>query len=247
MKLGIQALCRKGPVRGNNEDAVSVGGLFLRDDSAELSAGTPADGFFYLLVSDGMGGHENGEEASEFALGEIREQLALHQIRPDSFEDDIREAARYISFKLNRFAADRGQALPMGCTLTGAVWHYGKAWLINAGDSRTYRFRGGVLRQLTTDETERGITGDPDADKRLLNCLGGGQDGRLTVESLDGKLTEGDILLICSDGLTDMVSDERIEDALSGGASAEDLFRLACEGGGADNISIILARIESDV
>ena len=243
MKLSIDALCQKGLVRENNEDALAVGGLFLRDDATSLNVETSPDGFFYLLVSDGMGGHENGEEASEFTLNEIKEQFSLYQINPDRFEDDIREAAHYISYKLNSLAADRQQLHPMGCTLTGVVWHYGKVWLINAGDSRTYRFRGGMLRQLTTDDTERGITGNPEASKYLLNCLGGGCDGRLDVEDLDGKLIEGDILLICSDGLCDMVPDEQIEAALSEGASAADLYRMACEGGGVDNTSIILAKI----
>lgn len=243
MKLDIQAICHKGLVRDGNEDAVSVSGLFLRDDSAELTVDTPDDGFFYLLVADGMGGHEKGEEASRFALDEIKEQLSFHQIKPDTFEDDIREATKYIAFKLNRAAADQGQAKPMGCTLTGVIWHYGRIWLVNAGDSRTYRYRGGILRQLTTDETERGITGDQNASKLLLNCLGGGCDGRLVIDDLEGKLMPGDILLICSDGLCDMVSDEDIETAISEGASAADLYRMACEGGGVDNTSVILAKI----
>ena len=71
MKLDIQAICHKGLVREGNEDAISVSGKFLRDDSASLVVDTPDDGFFYLLVADGMGGHEKGEEASEFALDEI--------------------------------------------------------------------------------------------------------------------------------------------------------------------------------
>lgn len=243
MKLEIQAACYKGLVRDNNEDAVSVSGLLLREDSVALAVDIPDDGFFYLLVADGMGGHDKGEEASAFALDEIKEQLALHQIRPDSFEDDVREAARYITFKLNRAAADQGQARPMGCTLTGVLWHYGRTWMVNAGDSRTYRFRGGVLRQLTTDDTESGITGDPDAGQLLLNCLGGGCKGSLAVEDLDGKLLPGDTLLICSDGLYDMVPEEDVEEALSGGAGAVDLYRMSCEAGGADNTSIIIAKI----
>lgn len=97
MKLDIQAICHKGLVRGNNEDAVSIGGLLLRDDSASLSVSTPDDGYFYLLVSDGMGGHEDGEEASRFTLDEFKEQLVLHQISPERFEDEAREAASYIS------------------------------------------------------------------------------------------------------------------------------------------------------
>ena len=132
----------------------------------------------------------------------------------------------------------------MGCTLTGVVWHYGRTWLVNAGDSRTYRYRGGMLRQLTVDDTERGLTGDPMASKLLLNCLGGGSDGLLSVEDLDGKLLDGDVLLICSDGLCDMVSDEAIEAALDEGAGAADLLRMACAAGGVDNVSIILATVQ---
>ena len=245
MKLAVQALCHKGLVRDGNEDAVSLGGLLLRDDAMTLTVETSADGMFSLLVADGMGGHEKGEEASRFALDELQEQFVFHQIQPDSFEDDIREAARYITFKLNRAAADSGQVFPMGCTLSGVVWHYGHIWLVNAGDSRTYRFRGGMLRQLTIDDTERGITGDPTASKLLLNCLGGGTDGRLAVEALDGRLLEGDTLLICSDGLCDMVPDDVIEAALTDAATASDLYRLACEAGGADNVSILLATVQS--
>ena len=247
MRLSVEAICHKGMVRDNNEDAVAVGGMFLRDgDIKPITLSVSDDGFFYLLVADGMGGHEKGEEASQFALDEIQEQLSLHQVQPDTFEDDIREAARYISFKLNRSASEQGQAHPMGCTLTGVIWHYGKTWLVNAGDSRTYRLRDGMLCQLTTDETERGITGDPNASKLLLNCLGGGAEGRLAVQNMDGRLLEEDTLLICSDGLCDMVSNEEIESALSGGATAEDLFRWACEAGGVDNISIILAQVLSE-
>ena len=243
MRLGIQAICDRGLFRDKNEDALSVNGVFLRDDAVELSVDIPEEGFFYLLVSDGMGGHEKGEEASRFALDEMEEQLAFHHIQPDSFEDDVREAARYINFKLNRAAAADGQQRPMGCTLSGVVWHYGRIWLLNAGDSRTYRFRDGMLRQLTVDDTERGITGDPAAGKLLLNCLGAGADGLLSVADLGGKLFEGDILLICSDGLCDMVPDDGIEAALADGATASDLCRMACDAGGADNISIILARV----
>ena len=220
-----------------------MNGFFLRDDSVDLTVDIPEEGFFYLLVSDGMGGHEKGEEASRFALEEMEEQFSFHHIQPDRFEDDVREAARYINFKLNRAAAEDGQQRPMGCTLTGVVWHYGRIWLVNAGDSRTYRFREGVLRQLTVDDTERGLTGDPEASKLLFNCLGAGADGLLCVEDLGGKLLEGDILLICSDGLCDMVPDEGIEAALSEDATASDLLCLACDAGGADNVSIILARV----
>ena len=245
MKVEIDALCQKGLVRDNNEDALSVGGIILRDNVTNFTVDISEDGFFYLLVSDGMGGHEDGEEASEFTLNELKDKFEQQMIDANNFEDDMRKITNTISIQLNQMAAEKGQQLPMGCTLTGIVWHYGRLWLVNAGDSRTYRYRNGMLRQLTIDETERGITGDPNAEKYLLNCIGAGQDGRLTIIDMEGKLLEDDILLISSDGLTDMVTDEQLEEALEEGATAADLYRLACEGGGIDNVSVILARIKS--
>jgi len=244
MKVEIDALCQKGLVRDNNEDALSVGGFILRDNVTNITVDTPEEGSFYLLVSDGMGGHDDGEEASEFTLNEIKKKFDDKMIGAETFEDDMRDITNAISMELNRMAAEKGQQLPMGCTLTGLVWHYGRIWLVNAGDSRTYRYRNGMLRQLTIDETERGITGNPNADKFLLNCIGAGQQGRLTIIDMEGKLLEDDMVLVCSDGLTDMVTDEQLEEALAETPTAADLYRLACEGGGVDNVSVILARIK---
>lgn len=249
MKIDIQAICDKGRVRENNEDALSIGGVFLRDDAMNLTVDVQENAVFYLLVSDGMGGHEKGEAASEITLDEMKEQFAMNEIQPDTFSDDVNEAGKYISFKLNNAALAQGQTKPMGCTLTGVVWHYGKIYLINAGDSRTYRFRGGILRQLTTDQTERGITGNPQASKALLNCIGGGLTGKILTDDITSKIVEGDVILICSDGLTDMITDDEIEALLNEGITAdgmadglaEKLKEKACESGGYDNVSIILA------
>ncbi len=274
MKLDIQAICHKGMVRENNEDALSIGGLFIRDDSYSITVNTPEEGFFYLFVSDGMGGHENGEEASATTLECLHEHFDAGRISEEDFEEDLRKCVHDISDRLNALAHERGQEHPMGCTLTGIVWHHGKVRAINAGDSRTFRFRNGILRPLTTEDTERGLTGDPSASKLLLNCVGGSCEGRLTIESLDGKLMAGDRLLICSDGLTDMVAEDEIEAILNDGCvtagqvhdtdygsensidgaqsdtdcdrkdmTISTLFRTACENGGADNISIILATV----
>lgn len=251
MKIHIQALCHKGMVRENNEDAISINGVYLRDDSIKLTVEANDKGYFYLLVSDGMGGHEKGEAASEISLSEIKEQFAFFDIKPETFERDMQEAGHYISFKLNRAAHDQGQEKPMGCTLTGIVWSFGETYLINAGDSRTYRFRDGMLRQLTTDQTERGYTNNPEASKALLNCLGGGLDGKIMVERITGKIIEDDLVLVCSDGLTDMLTDDEIEAILRAGLTehdmvdglAEQLKEKACELGGYDNISIILAKL----
>lgn len=264
MKLEIQAICHKGLVRQNNEDAISIGGILLRDDSVSLSVTVPEDGYFYLLASDGMGGHENGEQASLQTLEGMKRFFETGQT-PDSsgpiddFDEALRGVARDISCRLNDQAATEGQDRPMGCTLSGVIWYYGSVRLINAGDSRVYRMRGGIVRQLTTDDNERGLTGDPQASKLLLNCIGGGTEGHLDIRSLDGKIRPGDILLICSDGLSDMVETDELETVLSAAGceleseeapgtegldrTATDLLRIACEHGGHDNISIILARV----
>ena len=251
MKIDIQAICDKGRVRENNEDALSIGGTFLRDDAINLTVDVQENSVFYLLVSDGMGGHEKGEEASEITLEELKEQFAMNEIQPKTFSDDMNEAGKYISFKLNNAAYDQGQLKPMGCTLTGVVWHYGKIYLVNAGDSRTYRFRGGILRQLTTDQTERGITDNPQASKALLNCIGGGLTGTILTDDITNKIIDDDVLLICSDGLTDMLTDDEIEALLNEGVTtdgmesglAEKMKEKACEAGGYDNVSIILAKL----
>ena len=264
MKLEIQAICHKGLVRQNNEDALSIGGILLRDDSVSLSVTVPEDGYFYLLASDGMGGHENGEQASLQTLEGMKRffetgQTPVSSGPIDDFDEALRGVARDISCRLNDQAATEGQDRPMGCTLSGVIWYYGSVRLINAGDSRVYRMRGGIVRQLTTDDNERGLTGDPQASKLLLNCIGGGTEGHLDIRSLDGKIRPGDILLICSDGLSDMVETDELETVLSAAGceleseeasgtegldrTATDLLRIACEHGGHDNISIILARV----
>lgn len=251
MKIDIQAICDKGRMRENNEDALSIGGTFLRDDAINLTVDVQENSVFYLLVSDGMGGHEKGEEASEITLDELKEQFAMNEIQPQTFSDDMNEAGKYISFKLNNAAYDQGQLKPMGCTLTGVVWHYGKIYLVNAGDSRTYRFRGGILKQLTTDQTERGITDNPQASKALLNCIGGGLDGKILTDDITNKIIDDDVILICSDGLTDMLTDDEIEALLNEGVTtdgmenglAEKMKEKACEAGGYDNVSIILAKL----
>jgi protein phosphatase len=244
MKLEIQALCQKGIVRDNNEDMVSVGGILLRDNEMAFPVELNDNSQFYLLVADGMGGHEHGERASEGLLNFLNDCFKENVFTSENIEDELRSRVKAFSDRLNQEAEAEGQSRPMGCTLTGVVWMNGRAYLLNAGDSRTYRMRNGILRQLTTDETPRGITGDPMAEKWLLNCIGGGAEGRLTVYEITERLLDGDVLLICSDGLTDMISDESIETILADyPQSAQELYEVACLNGGKDNVSIVVAKM----
>ena len=248
MKLDIHAVNDVGCSRTNNEDMMSVGGILLRDSSLELPVeiDDESDSYFYILVSDGMGGHEKGEEASELLLKCISDSFINGRISPGNAEDSLRQLVSDVSCTLNMRGIEENQERILGCTLTGVIWIGAKAYLVNAGDSRTYRLRSGILKQLTTDDTERGITGDENASKLLLNAIGGGSHGRLTVEDITDRIMEGDTILVCSDGLTDMVDDEGIEEILcSNERPAESLVKTANRNGGSDNISVIVAHLEN--
>lgn len=248
MKLYIQAVSDVGVRRSNNEDMISVGGIMLRDSSLDFPVEMESsdESYFYLLISDGMGGHEDGEKASGYLLETIRESFASGRVRTETAEEDLMDIVRDVSESLNLQAAEAGQSKPMGCTLTGVIWTGGRTLLVNAGDSRTYRLRDGFLKQLTTDETESGITYDENADKLLLNAIGGGSFGRLVVEDISDRLMDGDMLLVCSDGLTDMVSDDDIESIMSSEAyPAQKLMEAANTNGGIDNISVITVVVEN--
>lgn len=246
-KLSIKAFSDKGPTRDNNEDMVSVGGILIRDNQCDIPAiELDPEGSFFLLLSDGMGGHEHGERASELLLQHLSDCFKQKIFTPETIEDQLREQVKHLSDELNAEAFREGQQRPMGCTLTGVVWHCGKAFLLNAGDSRTYRYRPPYLKQLSTDQTERGLSGNPNDSKLLLNCIGGGSYGQLIVEDITETLAVDDTILICSDGLSDMVTDEVIEQIITESDDPiHDLYNKACENGGLDNTSIILATIKN--
>lgn len=236
MLLNINAINYRGTILENNEDLVTLGGIMLRDGkySKEIEfTGTPA---YYLLIADGMGGHEKGALASFMALEHLRDCFTMGDMEVNSFADDITRSVQYIGCKINAIARHEKHEYPMGCTLTGVVWLENRSWLVNVGDSRTYLFRDGIMEQLTVDEVNE--------DGLLTNYVGGGLDTALAVIEITDKLQDGDILLICSDGLTDVVNDDYLEYFMMNSASpAEELVEWAMESGSTDNVSVIAARI----
>lgn len=236
MKLNINAICDRGTTRNNNEDMISVAGIMLRDDKLSIPLEFNDEDSFYLMVSDGMGGHEKGELASSMLLEHLRDCFTMGDISAGEFTDDITRSVRYVSRKLNSLSRSEGQVKAMGCTLSGVVWTGGRLWLVNAGDSRTYLFHEGLIEQLTSD--------DENSDGLLTNCIGGGLDTVLSVTEITERLQDGDIILICSDGLADVVNDDYLEYFLMNSVSpAEELAEWAMENGSTDNISIIAARV----
>ena len=249
MKLRISCISDVGRVRDNNEDMASVGMYLIRDNSLNIDKEVSDNETFSLLVSDGMGGHENGEYASQFTLETLRAYLLDKSLEHHNPFFDLKRKIEDISAGLNLKASEQHQGKAMGCTLTGIVWMRGKALLVNVGDSRTYRLRDGMLRQLTSDQTlhERDMVPLP-AGKALYNCIGAGCDTEAYIQDISDRLMESDRILVCSDGLSDMMDDDEIERLLAEGSPEESctsLIDAAKRNGGVDNVTAIVADVRN--
>ena len=269
VRIDVSALTHPGRVRPNNEDQFFVTRLTRTMDTmlTSLPAGDVpqrADEVNYLMVvADGMGGHAAGEVASRLAIsGMVR--LALDV--PDWFfrvdeehVPEIEDRARHLVQQIGAELVERGRqdaALRgMGSTMTG-VRSLGRHLLVaHVGDSRAYLFRAGRLHRLTKDHTFAQRLVDlgqlracdvPGSSKRhiLTNVLGGSM-GHVRVDIDLLQLENGDRVLLCSDGLTDLVDDDTIAKALSGTHSSQEacaeLVQLALDNGGRDNVTVIVA------
>lgn len=216
-----------------NQDMAMVMQQTLRNDSDSFSFNIPEGDFkFAAIVCDGLGGHANGEIASEIACLSFRDFVERLQGGLD--DNNIVQALKQWFKETNEAIISRGNGILMCTTLTGILIYQDMALILNSGDSRTYRRRYGTIRLLTTDHSERLRTNNPDVpSSRIYNCLG------IPSAFLDVKVTRviaGDSYLICSDGLTGMISDSQLETDFS---SVETLLELALESGGYDNITII--------
>jgi PPM family protein phosphatase len=199
------------------------------------------------LVADGMGGHEHGEVASALArdtvLAKLREGKPLN------------EAIRLADIEIISHSKFRGETLPMGTTVACArLWDnkFEVAWV---GDSRVYLFDGHHLKQLTHDHSyvqelvsQGAITAEQAKTHPHRNvvtqALGVTDPASLNVDIVTGELGPGQRLLICSDGLTEEVEDEQIDAILRKDLSlqeaVEQLLVAALDGGGSDNVTVLL-------
>jgi protein phosphatase len=219
---------------------------------------------YSLAIADGLGGEAFGELASFLALrtgwemgaGEIKWAVKIN----DRESQELREKAAVLFQKIDRTIHDAARERPtlagMGTTLTICYITGPELFVMHAGDSRAYLHRGGTLRRLTTDHTQAqklidaGLVapGSPEERKRrhvLTNCLGG---PRLNVEvDFDHhRLEDGDRLLLCTDGLTDLAEEREIADLLEHHPVPDDASRalidLALERGGKDNVTAVVGR-----
>ena len=238
MRLGQSAgRTDPGRVRRRNEDA------FVLDPPL-------------FAVADGMGGAQAGEVASRLAAAAFREYHEADQLAPNErLQAIIQEANRRI---YERARAD-SDVSGMGTTLTAALLTGGRLTVGHVGDSRAYRIRDDELEQLTEDHS---LVGDlmrsgrltpEEADahpQRSVITRALGTDPEVSVDTLTVDTEPGDLFLLCSDGLTTMVTDEDILRILSAAptldAAARELVRAANAGGGEDNVTVVIFGVESD-
>jgi PPM family protein phosphatase len=205
-----------------------------------------------FAVADGMGGAKAGEVASAVAVDAVEGAQESSEPTEAQLANIVREANRRIYDLAVADESRRG----MGTTLTLAKLHGDEVSLAHVGDSRAYRLRGGELEQLTRDhslvaELERSGQITPEAAEHhpqrsiITRALGPEPDVEVDTYTLTGR--DGDVFLICSDGLTSMISDDEVASILRSAGSldeaADGLVRAANQSGGKDNITVILFRL----
>lgn len=241
-----------GLLRTHNEDCFSI------DDKQQI-----------YVLADGMGGHNHGEVASRIAVDTIREYLDEELSNNDStLPLDYDSSLRRHSYSLKRSihnAHDRvlkairedGSLLGMGTTVVTAVHKDDVLTIAHVGDSRGYRLRDGHLELLTQDHTwvnEQVVAGYLSEEQAkshplknvVTRALGG--DSEVVVDVIETEARNDDLILLCSDGLTTMLSDEEIHERLTADAPIDEICRRlihdANARGGFDNITVVLMKIE---
>jgi protein phosphatase len=260
----------RGRVRDRNEDQFLVADL---DKAMRISQTSLSDhdrrhlsGVNHgklLLVADGMGGHSGGELASGLAVETVA-RYALETMpwffqvqdgREAELEGELRESLERCQRTVEAAANHSGHGR-MGTTLTMAYVLWPRLYVVHAGDSRCYLARGGKVEQITHDHTvaqrlvDQGVLSPEEAGESrwshaLWKCIGG-KPGELNPDVYKARLKPGDVILLCSDGLSKYVTEEAIAAELSRGLSAEEtashLVSAANAAGGSDNITVVLAR-----
>jgi PPM family protein phosphatase len=267
--VDLGALSHRGKVRPNNEDSFLVTrlGRSLTTLITNLPNGCVpnlhAETGYAMLVADGMGGAAGGEIASQTAIKALID-LAIQT--PDWILNLSDQRADQVLHRMEeRFAGLKGALTEcirtdpglagMGTTMTLAISLGADLVIAHVGDSRVYLFTYGQLVRLTKDQTmaqllaDLGVIRPEDVDKHHARnvltsaIMADGQKAEVELHHL--RLADGDRLLLCSDGLTEMVSDAEIAAVLEKGKTAmescQTLVDLALEAGGKDNITVVLA------
>lgn len=267
-EIDFYGLTHPGKVRTENQDQFLIS--TLRKQMAVRMTSLPDPGQLgaserlasLAMIADGVGGGNRGAEASRIALeavaryvtSSVRCYYAADSADDQEFLDALQEGALRCHGELVRRGKENPEIRGMATTLTLFFGIWPRGFLLQVGDSRCYLLREGELAQVTRDQTmaqdlvDMGVLSRADASgSRLAHTLSssiGGSQTAPVVSRFD--LAWGYVLLLCSDGLTNHVSDERIRERLRSMTSAqqvcEDLLQEALEGGGSDNITIVVGR-----
>jgi len=255
MKIRYAAASDAGRVRKNNEDA------FIAD---------PALGIF--AVADGMGGHASGEVASRMAVDLLRESIArASQERKSSLAEDhtavlsspanvLINGFRLANQRIYRSSQEKKEYKGMGTTLVAIYFTNSSSTVAHVGDSRLYQIRGPFIEQVTEDhslvweEYKQGLIAkealSSSPHKNIITrALGLQPTVDIEVKEIDPQ--PGDCLILCSDGLSDMVQDEEMLGAVNKDSenlhrACDELMRLANTRGGKDNITLLLIQIDQE-
>jgi len=263
----------KGKVRSSNEDQFLIATLSKALQVVQTSVEQPdvqiggPQGYLFL-VADGVGGSAAGEKASAMAVNSI-ENFAIDtlswcsQLRTgadgDSLLGEFKTALGQANDQLIREASRRPELHGMATTLTLAYFLHRELFVAHVGDSRCYLLRNNLLYRLTRDHTlvaemvRRGLLKPEEAachaHRHIVTNVVGGDDPGVQAEMHKMPLEGGDCILLCSDGLTEMVPEAEILDALLSDVrdpttACDRLMKRANEKGGKDNVTVVVARFE---
>lgn len=270
-ELDVYGLTHPGLVRSHNEDHFLIGSLHRHlsilstslTDPERLQLGGQRLAFL-AMVADGVGGSRKGEVASRLVLEEVTAYITdsarefYHaDVHGEEFTQVLQDAATRVHQRVQEMAAQDPERRGMATTLTLYLGVWPWIFLLQVGDSRYYLYRDGVLNQVTRDQTmaqdlvDQGILKRTDAfSSRWANVLSSSLGGQQTAPVVTRLRQEwGNVHLMCSDGLTRHVPDARIAERLQAMTSSrqacEALLQDALDGGGTDNITIIVGRAVS--
>ena len=247
-KIVLTAASRVGCVRSNNEDMILAYDKFIRSDIYKTTLQTESVDRFVIALADGMGGHNAGEIASSDVLGNLQYYISdlPRNLTSGEFNECMLEWLDSVHNTIESKGHINREMAEMGTTLVGVVCYNQKYYWLNCGDSRLYRFRNGVLRQISVDHSLNTLMGEKRHSNILTNCIGGGSNhSYLDLYDFTDDFLPGDVYMLCSDGLSDMVPDADIERLMAHDATANDLCEAAISAGGYDNVSVCVFKVEN--
>ena len=246
MTLSIEAagITHRGAVRENNEDCIAIG-YWVSQETMEFARcfQHPLDLPFVCVVADGMGGHNDGEQASLLVARSVARRLPA--MGPEKIAASVRAVNAELYAQVGEYPALAG----MGSTVVGLAVHGASLSIFNVGDSRAYRIEDRGLAQLSVDDSmvKNWRPGSTFARSNMLTqCFG----GRPTFTDIEPHLhvepcVPGSAYLLCSDGLYETLPEERLRELIDGDLqrSVEALLRAALDQRARDNVTIALVRV----